>query len=358
MINLSAPDIGDDEITEVSRILLSGNLAQGPEVVHFEKEFSTYHQDTRAIATNAGTSALHISLLALGIGEGDEVIVPSFTFAATANAVKLTGAVPVFADIEPTYFCLDPEDVRSRITPRTKAIIPVHLYGQISSMKTLAEIANQFDLKIIEDAAQAHFAELNGVRAGLWGDAAAFSFYPTKNMTSGEGGMVLTKNEDIERLCRLYRNQGMLQRYQNEVVGFNYRMTDIHAAIGRVQLRKLETYTRKRIQNAMYLNTNLENVQIPAVRKDSRHVFHQYTILLPDGNRDAFALELSNRGIASGVYYPTPVDRLIPFEEGSDLTVTNYVAENCLSLPVHPKLTELELDKIIKEVNSIARAGA
>lgn len=358
MINLSAPDIGEDEIAEVTRILLSGNLAQGQEVASFEKEFSAHHRESRAIATNAGTSALHIALLALGIGEGDEVIVPSFTFAATANAVKLTGAKPVFADIESNYFCLDPEDVKTRITPRTKAIIPVHLYGQMSDMQILRQIALQFNLKLIEDAAQAHFSELDGQRAGIWGDAAAFSFYPTKNMTSGEGGMVLTGSENVERLCRLYRNQGMLQRYQNEVVGFNYRMTDIHAAIGRVQLGKLESYTSKRIQNANFLSTHLENVQIPAVRMNSKHVFHQYTILIPDSNRDAFASELNSRGVASGVYYPTPVDKLEPFEDGIGLTVTNHVAKNCLSLPVHPKLSEKDLDKIVQEVNSISRAGS
>jgi perosamine synthetase len=358
MINLSAPDIGEEEISEVRRIMLSGNLAQGPEVAAFESEFASLHTNTHAIATNAGTSALHISLLALGIGPGDEVIVPSFTFAATANAVKLTGATPVFADIESEYFCLDPQDVIARLTHKTKAIIPVHLYGQISNMTALNEVAKKHGLILVEDTAQAHFAELNGVRAGLWGDAAAFSFYPTKNMTSGEGGMVLTNSDTTERLCRLYRNQGMLLRYQNEVVGFNYRMTDIHAAIGRVQLRKLESYTSKRIANSDYLNSNLKNVQVPAIRQNSRHVFHQYTIIVPEGDRDSFAEELSKRGVASGIYYPTPVDKLKPFDQVHELKVTDFVSKNCLSIPVHPKLTEFELEKIVAEVNSIAAAGA
>jgi perosamine synthetase len=358
VISLSAPDIGKKEIRAVVEVLKSGKLAQGEVVASFENEFSKLHNGWHAIATNSGTSALHLALLSFGIGPGDEVIVPSFTFAATANAVRLTGAEPVFADIDKDYFCIDPSCVEKLISPQTKAIIPVHLYGQISDISRLKDIATKHNLLLVEDAAQAHFAELSGVRAGNLGDAAAFSFYPTKNMTSGEGGMILTQNEKVVRLAKLYRNQGMIERYKNEVVGFNYRMTDIHAAIGRVQLQKLGEYTDSRSSNASFLSSNLENVITPKVRLDSKHVFHQYTIVLPDLDRDSFCTELRERGVDCGVYYPVPVHKLPSFQSVEELPITNYVSNHCLSLPVHPKLTTRELEKIVTTVNLLAKAGA
>lgn len=358
MINLSAPDIGKKEIRAVVEVLKSGKLAQGEVVASFESEFSKLHNGWHAIATNSGTSALHLALLSLGIGPGDEVIVPSFTFAATANAVRLTGAHPVFADIEPDYFCIDPSYIEQLINSRTKAIIPVHLYGQIANMSALKDIAAKYDLLVVEDAAQAHFAEFSGIRAGNLGDAAAFSFYPTKNMTSGEGGMIVTLSETVNRSARLFRNQGMIERYKNEVIGFNNRMTDIHAAIGRVQLQKLEKYTNLRSSNANFLSSGLENVITPKIRANSRHVFHQYTIILPDHDRDAFSVELKKLGVDSGVYYPIPVHKLPSFLSKEELPVTNEVMSKCLSLPVHPKLTNRELEKIITAVNSVAKAGS
>jgi perosamine synthetase len=355
MINLSAPDIGELEMQAVQRVLESGRLAQGTEVELFENEFSSEHQGWHAVATNAGTSALHVSLLSLGVGPGDEVIVPSFTFAATANAVRLVGATPIFVDIEEDYFCIDPVSILAAITERTKAIIPVHLYGQISDMVAIKSIADKYKLFVIEDAAQAHFSELLQIRAGNWGDISAFSFYPTKNMTSGEGGMILTSNSTLERNARLYRNQGMLERYKNEVVGLNYRMTDIHAAIGRVQLTKLDGFTTKRINNAVFLSENLEGVTTPKIRPNSKHVFHQYTILLPGLERETFELELRKLGVDSGVYYPIPVHRLKPYNVDVKLNKTEYISKHCLSLPVHPKLTEADLHKIVECVNGLAK---
>jgi perosamine synthetase len=229
------PIIGDAEREAVDAVLRSGMLAQGSEVAAFEQEFSQVLLDGRpAVAVNAGTAGLHLGLLAAGVGPGDEVIVPSFTFAATANSVALTGATPVFADIEPDHYCLDPKHVAGLITERTKGIMPVHLYGHPANMAAFEQLAKEHGLAIYEDAAQAHGATIDGKPVGTFGSFAMFSLYPTKNMTSGEGGMVSTPDTDMERTLRLLRNQGMLRQYENEIVGFNARMTNLHAAIGRV----------------------------------------------------------------------------------------------------------------------------
>ena len=216
MIPVANPIIGDDEREAVDRVLRSGMLAQGPEVAAFETDYSAVVAGRHCIALNSGTSALHMSLLALGIGPGDEVIVPSFSFAATANSVSLTGATPIFVDIEPTYFCIDPAAIEAAITPRTKAIMPVHLYGHSANMTQINALAKKHGLLVSEDAAQAHSATWNGVPVGALGDVASFSFYPTKNMTSGEGGMVTTADATIARKVRLLRNQGMEKRYEND----------------------------------------------------------------------------------------------------------------------------------------------
>ncbi|MDP9183498.1 MAG: DegT/DnrJ/EryC1/StrS family aminotransferase, partial [Actinomycetota bacterium] len=235
MIPAAKPIIGDEERAAVDRVLRSGMIAQGPEVAAFEKEFGDQLvQGRTCVAVNSGTSGQHLGLLATGVGAGQEVIVPSFTFAATANSVALTGATPVFADIEPDHFNLDPASVEAAVTERTVGIMPVHLYGHPANMPALQAIADKHDLKVFEDAAQAHDASLGGQKVGTFGHFAMFSLYPTKNMTSGEGGMVSCADEELARRVRLFRNQGMEKQYENEVVGLNNRMTDIHAAIGRV----------------------------------------------------------------------------------------------------------------------------
>ena len=232
------PLIGEEEIDAVAAVMRTGMIAQGPQVAAFEEEFcAALVPGTRAVAVNSGTSALHLGLLAAGIGPGDEVIVPSFTFAATANSVAITGATPVFADIDPLTFTLSPAAVEAAITPRTRAIMPVHPYGHPAPMDALQEIADAHGLMVFEDAAQAHGASLHGRAVGSFGAFAAFSFYPTKNMTSGEGGMVTSSDPEIIRGVKLARNQGMETRYANEIVGLNNRMTDLHAAIGRVHVR-------------------------------------------------------------------------------------------------------------------------
>lgn len=358
-IPAAKPIVGDEERAAVDAVLASGMLAQGAEVATFEQEFSDVLLDGRAVvAVNSGTAGQHLGLLASGVGPGDEVIVPSFTFAATANSVALTGATPVFADIEPNHFCLDPADVAAKVTERTVGIMPVHLYGHPADMTAFEELAAKHGLALYEDAAQAHGASLHGRKVGTFGRFAMFSLYPTKNMTSGEGGMVSTGDAGVERMLRLLRNQGMEKQYENEVVGFNARMTNIHAAIGRVQLTKVLGWTATRRSNAAYLDANLEGVVTPPVADGAEHVYHQYTIRVPE-DRDGFATALREQyAIGSGVYYPIPNHRLPSFGLTLDLPETELAAREVLSLPVHPSLSEGDLERIVSAVNALAKAGA
>lgn len=357
LIPVAKPSIGFEERSAVDAVLQTGMLAQGPEVAAFEGEFSSLVGGRHCIAVNSGTSALQLALLASGVKPADEVIVPSFTFAATANAVRLAGATPIFADIEESSFCLDPDSVRRAISPRTRAILPVHLYGHPANMEPLLGIAADHDLLIVEDAAQAHGASLAGTPVGAFGFAGTFSFYPTKNMTSGEGGMVTTANASADRKVRLLRNQGMESRYLNEIVGFNMRMTDVHAAIGRAQLRKLAAWTARRQQTADRYDRELRNVVTPPVAEGAVHVYHQYTVRVPD-DRDRFVRELADRGVGTGIYYPTPVHRLPSFALELDLPRTEVAAQQVVSLPVHPSLTDDEIDRVISVVNEVAGAGS
>lgn len=356
------PIIGDEEREAVDRVLRSGMIAQGPEVAAFEREFSDHFVAGRpVVAVNSGTAGLHLGLLAAGVGPGDEVIVPSFTFAATGNSVALTGATPVFADIEPSTFTLDPASVEASITERTKGIMPVHLYGHPALMRELEAIAAAHGLDLYEDAAQAHGASLDGRPVGTFGAFAMFSLYPTKNMTSGEGGMISAKDDGIARAARLLRNQGMERQYENEVVGFNARMTDIHAAIGRVQLTKVDAWTRTRQQNAAFLDANLTGVVVPPVADGAVHVYHQYTVRVAE-DRDGFVRALKDEHqVGSGVYYPIPNHRLpslTHFAPGLELPETERAAAEVVSLPVHPSLSGHDLERIVAAVNAVAGAGA
>ena len=360
-IPAAKPLIGEEEVEAVSAVLRSGMVAQGPQVAMFEEEFAEQASaGTRAVAVNSGTSALHLGLLASGIGPGDQVIVPSFTFAATANSVALTGATPVFVDIEPNYFTLDPEAVNAAITDRTAGILAVHLYGHPAAMEELGEIAQRHELALFEDAAQAHGALYGGKQVGTFGRFAAFSFYPTKNMTAGEGGMVTTSDPELERRVRLLRNQGMQKQYENELVGVNNRMTDIHAAIGRVQLGKLEGWNAARQRNAAFLNKNLRGVITPKVAPEAEHVYHQYTIRVPAEERDRIVQALREEfGVGSGVYYPLPNHRLpslSQFAAGVELPETEAACQQVISLPVHPSLEESDLERIVSAVNQVVGA--
>ena len=358
-ISPAKPLIGAEEREAVDRVLRSGMLAQGPEVAAFEKEFSEHFGIGRAcVAVNSGTAGLHLGLLSSGVKAGDEVIVPSFTFAATANSVALTGATPVFADIDAGSFCLSAGAVEAAITDKTVGIMPVHLYGHPADMTGLQAVADKHGLKIFEDAAQAHGASLNGIPVGAFGMFGMFSLYPTKNMTSGEGGMVSVADDEVEHLMRLYRNQGMMRQYENEVVGFNARMTDIHAAIGRVQLTKVDAWTKTRQENAAFLSANLEGVTTPPVADGAVHVYHQFTVRVPQ-DRDGMAAALkAEHNIGSGMFYPIPNHRLAPFQVDVDLQETERAAKECLSLPVHPSLSQADLERIVTAVNILAKAGA
>ncbi len=358
-VPIAKPIIGAEEHQAVEAVLRSGMLAQGSKVASFEANFSKrFGIDRPSVAVNSGTSALHLGLLAAGIGAGDEVIVPSFTFAATANAVALTGATPIFADISYVDFNIDPDSIRAVVTESTKAIMPVHLYGLPARMHEILEIAKEYDLLVFEDAAQAHGASLGGVAAGSFGTFAAFSLYPTKNMTSGEGGIVTCATPELQHKIQLYRNQGMVQQYHNEVVGFNNRMTDIHAAIGLVQLTKIDAWTKKRQQHAAFYDNHLVGVVTPPVVSDAVHVYHQYTIRIED-DRDGFAKALKDEyGVGTGLFYPVPVHRLAAFQSEMHLPETERAARECLSIPVHPSVTKRELERVVKAVNTLAEAGS
>jgi dTDP-4-amino-4,6-dideoxygalactose transaminase len=359
MIPPAKPIIGADERAAVDRVLASGMVAQGPEVAAFEKEFAAQVVGGRTcVAVNSGTSGQHLGLLACNVKAGDEVIVPSFTFAATANTVALTGATPVFVDIEPDYFCLAPAAVEAAVTERTVGIMPVHLYGHPADMAALMAIAVKHGLQVFEDAAQAHGATLHGRPVGSFGAFGMFSLYPTKNMTSIEGGMVACESDETARMIRLLRNQGMEKQYENEVVGLNNRMTDVHAAVGRVQLSKLAGWTETRQRNAAFLDANLDGVVVPPVADGATHVYHQYTIRV-SGDRDGFRQALADEhGVGSGVYYPIPNHRLPSFRSAVDLPETEKAAREVISLPVHPSLSQADLEQIVHAVNTVAKAGS
>lgn len=350
------PIIGEAEIEAAVRVLRSGRVVQGPEVAAFEEEFGELVSGRHCVAVNSGTSALQLTLMALGFGPGDQVIVPSFSFAASANAVRLVGAEPVFVDIEPGSFCLDPESVAAAVTPRAVAIMPVHLYGHPAAMDRITSIAERHGLAIVEDAAQAHGAALNGEPVGTFGTAGCFSFYPTKNMHALEGGMVTTADAGLARTLRLLRNQGMEQRYANEIVGANMRMTDVAAAIGRVQLRQLPEWTEQRRANAKFLDSRITGMVTPPVADAARHVYHQYTVRVR-GDRGAAQRRLTELGIGNAVYYPTPIHRLKPYldETGRpgpwELPETERAAAEVVSLPVHPSLSPADLERIADAAN-------
>ncbi len=356
MINISRPQIGADEKAAVMQVLDSGQLAQGPKTKEFENQFAAWSGAQYGVATSSGTTALHTALLAHGIGPGDEVITTSFSFIASANCILYVGARPVFADIEPDYYMIDPAKVEALITPRTKAILPVHLFGQAADMEPLAEIARKHNLVIIEDACQSHGAKYKGTGVGAWGTT-CYSFYPTKNMTTIEGGMITTNDPAVAERARLIRNHGSPKRYLHESLGYNFRMTDLQAAIGLVQLPKLSGWNEQRKQNAAFLTAELSKlagITPPKVREGCDHVFHQYTIRAE--NRDAALEKLAQKGIGVGVYYPLPIHQQPLYTQmGYDvhLPVTEAAALEVLSLPVHPALTQAELEEIAAAVASL-----
>ena len=353
MIPIAKPMIGDEEKKAVSDVLDSGILAQGKKVKEFEEKFAEYIGAKYAVATSNGTTALHLTLLASRIKSGDEVITTPFTFISTATPILFCRAKPVFADINPRTFNIDPEKIEKMITSKTKAILPVHLYGQPCEMDKIREIADKHNLIVIGDACQAHGAEYKGKKIGCIDDAGCFSFYPTKNMTTGEGGMVTTNDNGMAEKIRMLRNHGQSRRYSYSMVGYNFRMTDIAAAVGVEQLKKLDKFNERRIKNAGFLSEQLNGVvEIPYVLPIVKHVFHQYTI--KSDNRDNLKEKLNNAGVGVTVYYPKPLHFYEPLKRygNNDLRNAENVCRKVLSLPVHPGLSEADLEKIVQSIKS------
>jgi dTDP-4-amino-4,6-dideoxygalactose transaminase len=354
MIPIAKPLIGQEEIDGVMGVLKSGTIAEGPKVKEFEEAFGKYVGAGQAIAVNSGTAALHVALLARGIGKGDEVITTPFTFIATANSVLYTGAKPVFADIEPETFNIDPADIEKKITKKTKAIIPVDLYGHPADMKAIMDIAADHGLAVIEDACQAHGAQLNGKACGSF-DIGCFSFYPTKNMTTSEGGIITCNDESFAETARMIKSHGSKVRYYHLMLGYNLRMTDIGAAIGLAQLAKVEGFNAARIRNAKLLNEELKGIPgiiTPSTKPGSRHVFHQYTIRVTGDSamtRDGLAEALNKAGIGNSIYYPLPVHRqplYLGLGYAASCPVSERMSKEVLSLPVHPSVTESDIKLI------------
>jgi len=358
MIPISRPDLGPAEEGAVLEVLRSGMLAMGRRTAEFEAAWAAYCGVRHAVMMSNGTVSLEVILRGLGIGPGDEVITVSFTFNATVSAILQVGAKPVFVDVRADDFCMDPDQVEPRITSRTKAILPVHLYGLMADMDPLVEIAQRRGLHLIEDAAQAHGATYRGRRAGQFGPA-MFSLYATKNLMTGEGGFATTDDADLAERLRLYRNHGMRVRYHHDELGTNFKPTDLAAALGLAQLTRLDERTEQRRRNAARLTEALADYLVPTVPDDREHVWHQYTIRFP-GERQRVVDGLAERGVGTLIYYPVPVHRqeylqaFVPGAADLDLPVTDRLADEVLSIPVRPNLSDEELEAVVEAVRSVA----
>jgi dTDP-4-amino-4,6-dideoxygalactose transaminase len=375
MIPITHPLLGAEEEAAALRVLASGRLAQGERVAAFERGFAELCHVQEAAAVSSGTAALHLALLAHEIGRGDEVITTAFSFAATANAILLVGATPVFVDIESDTYTLDPVQAEIAITRRTKAILPVHLYGHPCDMNRLQQMAEAYSLTLIEDASQAHAATIDEKPVGSFGTG-CFSFYATRNMTTGEGGMVTTNDPAIAERVRLLRNHGQEACNYQIALGYNLRMTELQAALGIAQMEKLEYFTQRRIANATYLTEHLKGtVQTPVVRPGYRHVFHQYAIRIPSMRNECMT-ELRVNGIDTTIHYPLPIHQqpfyrrqsslfrvLSPGKRAAvkggnplaQLPATEGAAQEVLSLPVHPALSQEDLTTIAREVVAVCK---
>ena len=359
MIPIAQPMIGKEEIAAVTKVLKSGKLAKGPVVKKFEEEFAKSCGTDHAIAVNSGTAALHAALTCAGVGAGDEVIVPSFTFFATASAVRMCGATPVFADINRFDYNVEPDFVKDSINQKTKAIICVHLFGNPCNLKALMKISDYHQIPLIEDAAQAHGAEYHGRKVGGFGHAGCFSFYATKNMTTGEGGMVTTNNSVYAEKIREFINHGQHEKYQHTMLGYNYRMTDIAGAIGLEQLKKLPALNKKRIENAEYYNENLNRsgIRCPDKPEQAVHVYHQYSVRVMSSfpmKRDALMKYLARKGIDTAVHYPIPLHKQpIFYGVTKSCPVAEELSEHILSIPVHPGVTEEMRETICKTIKEV-----
>ena len=360
MIPIARPDLGQEEIDAVADVIRSGIIAQGPRVKELEAGWAEFCGVRHTVAVGNGTLALMALFDCLGIGPGDEVITVSHTFAATANAILYTGAVPVFVDIEPDTYLMDARRIEAAITPRTRAIVPVHLFGLVADMDLIMAIADRHGLAVVEDACQAHGATYRGRRAGSFGHG-AFSLYATKNMTTAEGGFVTTNDDALADRLRLYRNQGMRARYQFEMLGYNFRMTDLAAAIGLVQLGKLERNTARRQAIARAYDEGFADlpIRVPVVPEGRTHVYHQYTIDVGDA-RDAVIAAIREGGVGADIYYPIPVHRQAYIQERglhAELPVTDAAAAHTIALPMYPGMTGEDRARVIDVVRGAVRSA-
>ena len=360
MISIAKPWITQAETDAVIKVMDSGMIACGATVSEFEREFAGYIGASHGIATTSGTTALEIALRAMGIGRGDKVITTAYSFIASTNSIVYVGATPVFVDIDPDNFNIDTVSLRKALTenPDAKAMLIVHLFGQACNMDEIMALAKEFDVMVLEDCAQSHGAKWNGKRVGSFGTAAAFSFYPTKNMTTGEGGIVLTSDDAIAEKARLLINHGMKVRYTHDEVGYNYRMTNIAAAIGLEQLKRLDGFNDKRRKAADFYNKNINNpsVQVPSVDEGSYHVYHQYTIRVKDGKRDQLVKLFEENQIGYGVFYPFSLPEQPCYEAFGFKKIwenTDLVKMEVLSIPVHPALSEEDIATVAKVINSL-----
>jgi len=367
-IPINAPRIGEEEIAAVAEVLRSGVLTQGlgegPVVTEFERTFAKFVKAKHAIAVNSGTAALHSALAATGVKRGDEVILPSFTFVATAEVIVIAGAEPVFVDIDPDTYNIFPEAIEKAVTKKTKAIMPVDLYGLPADMQPIKEIADKHSLKIVEDAAQAHGGAYKGKPPGALADVACWSFYASKNMTTGEGGMVTTNSNEVAETLRSTRSHGeKKEKYKSLMLGHNYRMPEMEAAIGSVQLRKLPRFLAKRRENAGKLTQKLKRTEtlcLPSEPKGYEHSWYLYTVRINGARkeqRDKIVETLNREGIGATVYYPIPI-HLMPFYSTfakRRLAETEKAAKQVFSLPVHPGVTPKQVDFIGETVSHLLR---
>ncbi len=361
-IRIAQPMLGDDERKGVLAVLESGNLVQGRVVAELEAAFAQWCGVKHAVAVSSGTAGLHVALMAHGIKAGDEVITSPFTFIASANAALFVGARPVFCDIDPTTFCLSPEQVEAAITPRTRAIMPVHLYGYPAAMPDLLAIARRHDLVVIEDACQAHGASINGRKVGGLGASAVFSLYPSKNMIAGEGGLITTNDDAVAGLARRLRSHGASATYEHDMLGYNFRLSELHAAIAVSQLRRLNGFNAARRHNAAMLTKGLAGapgIVTPSEQPGYQHVYHQYTLQVPSG-RDALQQKLAEMEIETRVYYPIPVHKQPMYRDlgyRDELPISERMSREVLSLPVHPGLDEEDLHRIVDGVWTAQKSG-
>ena len=349
--------IKDEILAAVDKVFESTQFVLGKEVAAFEEEFAAFCGTRHAVAVNSGTSALHLALLSAGIGPGDEVITVPCTFVATVAAVVYTGARPVFVDVDPVSYTMDPKQIEAAITPRTKAILPVHLYGNPADMKAIIAIARRHGLTVIEDAAQAHGAEYHGQRCGSIGDLGCFSFYPGKNLGAyGEGGIVTTNNPEFVRTIRMLRDWGAEKKYEHVLKGFNYRMEGVQGAILRVKLRYLEAWTEARRAHAARYAAVLEDsgLKLPAEAPDTRHVYHVYAVRTPQ--RSELMQSLNSQGVQTGIHYPIPVHLLpaysdLGYQQGH-FPVSEAIAAEELSLPMFPEMTDEQIEAVGEALNT------